>query len=117
MHILRSIVVLLGSIVVLACGASAETSPSDGRPEIAIAVGARGYTPSEVEAAAGAPVRLVFTRTSDDGCGQQLVFPDLDIRRDLPLGEPVAVDLTMPATGRVAFTCGMDMYRGAVVAR
>jgi len=29
----------------------------------------------------------------------------------------VAVDITMHATGQVAFTCGMDMYRGAVVAR
>lgn len=117
MRILRSILTMMAAAAVFGCGAAAETSPSDGRPEIAIAVGARGYTPSEVEAAAGAPVRLVFTRTSDEGCGQQLVFPDLDIRRDLPLGEPVAVDLTMPATGRVAFTCGMAMYEGAVVAR
>ena len=56
-------------------------------------------------------------RTTDEGCGQQLVFPDLDIRRDLPLNEPVAVDITMPASGRVAFTCGMAMYQGSVVAQ
>ena len=117
---MRSIALTLGmatAMWVAACGTAADVSPSDGRSEIAIAVGARGYTPSEVEAPAGAPVRLVFTRTSDDGCGQQLVFPDLELRRDLPLGEPVSVDITMPAAGRVAFTCGMDMYRGAVVAR
>ena len=83
---------------------------------IAITVTDR-YTPAEATAAAGQPVRLVFTRTTDEGCGQQLVFPDLDIRRDLPLNEPVAVDITMPASGRVAFTCGMAMYQGAIVAR
>ena len=60
-------------------------------------------------------MRLVFTRTSDEGCGQQLVFPTLGIRRDLPLNRAVTVDLTMPATGSVAFTCGMDMLRGSVV--
>ncbi len=77
----------------------------------------RGYTPSEVVAVPGEALRLVFTRTTDEGCGQQLVFPDLPIRRDLPLGEPVAVDVTAPASGRLAFTCGMGMYRGAVVVR
>ncbi len=100
-----------------ACGEDSSVPPSDGRPEIAVTVNARGYEPAEVTAAAGQPVRLLFTRTTDEGCGQQLVFPDLDIRRDLPLNEPVAVDLTMPESGRVAFTCGMAMYQGAVVAR
>jgi plastocyanin domain-containing protein len=106
------------ALVLSACGGEEATvPPSDGRPELAITVKARGYEPAEVSAAGGQPVRLVFTRTTDEGCGQQLVFPDMDIRRDLPLNEPVAVDITMPASGRVAFTCGMAMYEGAVVAQ
>ena len=36
-------------------------------------------------------VTLVVTRTSDEGCGQQLVIPDLGIRRDLPLDTPVEI--------------------------
>ncbi len=84
-------------------------------PPIAITVGAKGYTPSSVSAPAGKPARLVFTRTTDDGCGQQLVFPSLGIEKDLPLNKPVTVDITMPASGSVAFTCGMDMWRGSVV--
>ena len=110
----------LPTLVVMVFCAACQMStprPSDDPPQVAIAVGATGYEPSEVTAAAGAPVRLVFTRTTDEGCGQQLVFPDLGIRRDLPLEEPVAVDVTMPASGSVTFTCGMAMYRGAVVAR
>jgi len=89
---------------------------SDGRPTIKVAVGAAGYQPSEIKAKGGSPVRVEFTRTTDEGCGQQLVFPTLDIKKDLPLNEPVAVDLTMPASGKLAFTCGMDMFRGALVA-
>jgi plastocyanin domain-containing protein len=61
-------------------------------------------------------VTLVFTRTADDGCGAQLVFPSLNIRRDLPLNEPVEVAFT-PTVGTTAFTCGMSMLRGSVVAR
>lgn len=91
--------------------------PGDGRRVVEIHVDASGYHPGEATAPPGEPVQLVFTRTTDEGCGQQLVFPDLQIRRDLPLNEPVAVDITMPASGSVRFTCGMDMYRGSIVAR
>jgi plastocyanin domain-containing protein len=89
---------------------------SDGRPTVEVKVGADGYHPSEAKAKAGQPVRLLFTRTTDEGCGQELVFPSLNIRKPLPLNEPVAVDVTMPASGKLAFTCGMDMFRGSIVA-
>lgn len=104
------------ALAALGCsGGSEPLPPSDGRREVAVEVGAEGYAPAEITAAAGSPLRIVFTRTTDEGCGQQLVFPTMDIRRDLPLNQPVAVDLTVPAEGRVRFTCGMDMYDGALV--
>ncbi|MDQ3034953.1 MAG: cupredoxin domain-containing protein [Myxococcota bacterium] len=112
----RVFAVLLVSFVMSACGSEGSSAPpSDGRPEIAITVDAEGYHPAQASAPAGAPVRVVFTRTSDEGCGQQLAIPALDIRRDLPLNEAVAVDLTMPASGSLRFTCGMDMYEGSLV--
>ncbi|MDP3220915.1 MAG: cupredoxin domain-containing protein [Deltaproteobacteria bacterium] len=83
---------------------------------VAITVNAQGYQPPSVTVPAGRPVTLVFTRTVDDGCGAQLVFPSLNIRRDLPLNEPVEVTFT-PTAGTTAFTCGMSMLRGAVVAQ
>lgn len=104
--------------LLVACGSAPPAPPpDDGRPTFQVDVGASGYTPAEITAAAGTDIRLVFTRTSDEGCGQEVVFPDLDIRRDLPLSQPVWVDVTTPASGRVAFTCGMAMYQGAVVVR
>ncbi len=108
---------LLSVSLLLACSSSSETPAPAGAREIHIEVNQQGYSPAEVRAPANAAVRLVFTRTADDGCGAQLVFPTLDIRRDLPLNEPVPVDVTMPASGALAFTCGMDMYRGAVIAQ
>ena len=109
---------LLVLAVLGGCPTRPAPSPAapDPRLRIAITVGADGYHPAEARAPAGPAVRLVFTRTTDAGCGQQLVFPTLKLQRDLPLGEPVTIDLTMPKSGRIAFTCGMAMYRGAVVA-
>jgi plastocyanin domain-containing protein len=84
---------------------------------LAVTVDAAGYHPDSVSAPAGRPVHLTITRTSDDGCGQQIVFPSLDIRRDLPLNKAVTVEFSMPSSGSLAFTCGMDMLRGSIIAQ
>lgn len=99
---------------------SSSTSPatsvaSSPATRLAVTVDEDGYHPASVQAPAGSSITLAFTRTSDEGCGQQLVFPDLGIRRDLPLNQPVEVSVTTPASGRLAFTCGMGMMRGSVV--
>jgi plastocyanin domain-containing protein len=86
---------------------------TDGR--VAVEVGARGYTPNRVQATAGKPLTLVFTRTTDKGCGDKLVIASHDIQRDLPLNEPVEVTFTPKETGELTFTCGMGMYDGKVV--
>jgi plastocyanin domain-containing protein len=114
---MREIVFVCSLALLAACGSGSAPPPDDGHPRLAVSVDGSGYHPAELSAAPGQLVHVVFTRTSDEGCGQQVVFPDLGIHRDLPLGEPISVDVTMPATGRVSFTCGMSMYRGAIVAR
>lgn len=118
MRSVPSLMTAFSFVLFAACGpsAAADPTPAHGRT-VQVEVGARGYTPSEVTATPGEDLHLVFRRTTDEGCGQQLVFPELDLRRDLPLDEEVAVDVTMPASGAIAFTCGMGMYHGAIVAR
>jgi plastocyanin domain-containing protein len=118
----RLILALAATLALPACKKEPEATATSGAAasadgSVAIKVDATGYHPAEASAPAGKPVKLVFTRTTDDGCGQQLVFPDLDIRKDLPLNQPVTVDVTMPASGKIAFACGMDMYRGSIVAK
>jgi plastocyanin domain-containing protein len=88
-------------------------APASGR--VAVTVDGEGYHPATIRAAAGRQLTLVFTRTTDECCGQQLVFPSTNVRRDLPLNQPVEVPVTVPATGSLAFTCGMNMYQGSVV--
>lgn len=85
--------------------------------EIVVTVDDKGYHPDTVYAPPGKPVTITFKRLDALNCGDELVFPELKIKKTLPVGTPVPVEITMPASGQVAFTCGMAMYKGQVVAR
>ena len=109
---------LVSSLLLASCsGTDGATSTAAGGRRVEISVGASGYAPNEVEATAGEPLTLVFTSTTDEGCGQQLAITAHDIERELPLNEPVAVTITPSEAGRLRFACGMDMYDGTIVVR
>lgn len=97
-------------------GPSAVTAPADGRVEIR--VDDQGYHPATIRAAAGRALTLVFRRADALNCGEKVKFPTMgNLERDLPVGQAVEVAVTVPASGELAFTCGMGMYRGSVVAQ
>jgi multidrug efflux pump subunit AcrA (membrane-fusion protein) len=79
-------------------------------------VTAAGFQPSTLTMKAGVPARVTFRRTAEPSCATEVMFPALKIRRALPLNQPVEVRFT-PAAGDIAFACGIDMFRGTVVAR
>ncbi len=111
------------SLIVIACEPKASTrpapapasvtAPANGRVEIT--VDDQGYHPSTVRSAPGRALTLVFRRADALNCGEKLRFPSLGLERDLPVGQSVEVAVTTPASGALAFTCGMNMYRGSVV--
>lgn len=117
---LFTFVLLCLSLSLAGCGED-EAAPATGSESesagqrVEVSVGGSGYEPSEVQATAGQPLTLVFTRTTDEGCGQELVIASQDIRRDLPLNEAVEVTFTPTEAGELRFTCGMDMYDGTIV--
>ena len=80
-----------------------------------ILVTEKGFEPDRVSLRAGSPARLTFVRTTDKTCGTEVVFPSLNIKRALPLNEPVTIEFTPAKTGDVAFACGMNMLKGVVV--
>src|SRR5687767_13718106 len=51
------------------------------------------YQPASVTVAKGQPVRLNFTRDEKPTCGDVLVFPALNIRKEIPVNQVVSVDL------------------------
>jgi plastocyanin domain-containing protein len=94
---------------------TAGTVGSDGVRRVEIEAGAEGYKPDRIGGKPGEKLMLVFTRTVDSACVEQLKTPDGKLI-DLPKGKPVEVAVTVPQTGEVGFACGMDMLHGAVVA-
>ena len=84
-------------------------------PEVNIAVRG-GYDPGTIRVPAGRPVRLVFERTDASSCSEEIVLPDFNIRRFLPTGKKVAIEVTPPTAGRYEFHCGMGMLHGALIA-
>ena len=74
-----------------------------------------GYSPSSVRVKAGRPVALTLVRREKGGCGGEVVFPSLGIKRTLKSGGKTVVSFTPKKTGTITFTCGMGMYKGQVV--
>jgi len=83
--------------------------------QVKVTVIDEGFEPRRLAMRAGIPARLTFTRTSDKTCATAVVFPTLNIRRELPLNTPVTIDFTPEKTGEIAFVCGMNMLSGTVV--
>ncbi len=73
-----------------------------------------GYDPSRIVVQAGKPVRLKFERKDPSSCLEQVVIPDFHIAADLPLNQVTTVEFTPETTGEYVFTCGMNMFRGAI---
>lgn len=106
-------ILLVAAVVCVSCG---EEPPSTGRPgRVEITVGDAGYTPNKVHATRGEPLTMVFTRTTESICGAEVVIPEHNIRKQLPVNEPVEVTFTPTNTGRLAFMCGMSMMKGAII--
>ena len=82
---------------------------------VRVTVTETSFDPQRLTMRAGVPARVTFTRTSDKTCATTVVFPSLNIRRDLPLNEPVMIELTPDKPGEIAFACGVNMLRGTVV--
>jgi RND family efflux transporter MFP subunit len=95
--------------------ASGQTTPAVSGPRVTVMD--NGFEPSRVEVRAGGTTRITFVRTSDKTCATEVLFPSLNIKRALPLNQPVVVEFTPSKDGEIAFTCGMNMLRGSVVVR
>jgi plastocyanin domain-containing protein len=76
-----------------------------------------GFDPKVIPAKAGQPLKLAFFRPNAANCAREVVFPSLGIRKELPPGETVVVDITPPKSGTFGFECGMKMLKGQLIVR
>ena len=113
---MRRLVFWIG-LAALAAGCASKGSHTEGSAmRVAIAVTDSGFVPSSAVVRAGEPVTVVVTRQTDQTCAKEIVFPGRNIRKELPLGQPVEITLTPSAKGEVPYTCGMNMLSGKLVA-
>lgn len=100
-------------------GAAKQTLSEAKVPEgaVKVVVSKDGFTPDEVAFGRGKPLKLAFVRVDAENCGTEVVFKDLNIKRELPVGEAVVIDVPTEQAGEITFACGMNMYRGKVLIR
>lgn len=75
-----------------------------------------GYQPASIMVKAGQPVRLNFTRREATTCGEEVVLPTFGKRAHLPQDQTVAIEVLPDKPGEYEFTCGMNMYKGKLIA-
>ncbi|HEY8568713.1 cupredoxin domain-containing protein [Microbulbifer sp.] len=74
------------------------------------------YEPDRIEVPAGREIILNFQREDASPCAEYVVFPDLNISKQLPVNQITEVQLPKLEKGEYPFTCQMKMYRGLLVA-
>ena len=109
------------ALAVVACvssGCSKKEAPGDSLQAVSAAsiiVDVDGFKPSKVKLKKGAPATLTFTRTTDDTCATEVVFPQLNIKKELPKDKPVAIEIPTDKEQTLTFQCGMGMYKSSVI--
>lgn len=89
-----------------------DSIPSDA---IKITVSNNGFEPSEIKVEKGKSAKLAFYRADANNCGGEVVFPKLNIKKQLPVGETVLVEINPQESGEISFACGMGMMEGKVL--
>ena len=96
--------------------AAEEAELVDGVQVVRIEVTASGYRPNRILLQEGVPTRLIFHRTVEGDCPEQVQIPDFGVdKTTLPLNQDHAVEFTPTRSGEFTFACGMDMLQGTLV--
>jgi plastocyanin domain-containing protein len=89
-----------------------------GAPTADVVASEHGFSPASLKLTQGGPsshAAVTFVRTTDKTCATEVVFPELNIERKLPLNQVVSVEVPTDTARTLTFQCGMAMYKGALV--
>jgi plastocyanin domain-containing protein len=104
--------------VLAAASACSKKSDASTTPMADVTASEHGFTPPSIQLHANGPgshASVTFVRTTDKTCATEVVFPDLNIEKKLPLNQVVSIDVPTDVAKTLTFQCGMAMYKGAVV--
>jgi len=97
--------------------AGAKPSQSSRTQSVTVTLSDKGYQPESFKLRKGVPARVTFVRKVEATCGNEIVLAEYNIKRELPLNQPVTVEFTPAKTGEFKFACGMDMLRGKIIVK
>ncbi|MEH6650323.1 MAG: cupredoxin domain-containing protein [Motiliproteus sp.] len=72
------------------------------------------YSPDRILVLANQPTTLRFLRKDPSTCAATVIFDELDISAELPLGEIKEIVIDPATPGNYRFSCPMQMYRGSL---
>ena len=87
---------------------------TDGQGSIDVIVDG-GYKPSTIKVKKGKKTVISLLRKDASTCLEEFILPDFKIKKYLPVGEMVDVEITPEKTGTFGFHGGMNMYHGKIV--
>lgn len=73
-----------------------------------------GYKPKSIHVAVKKKTILVFIRKDANPCLEELVIPDLKIKRYLPMHTPVTLTISPAKPGKYDVHCGMNMFHATI---
>jgi plastocyanin domain-containing protein len=115
----RMLAVVLALVVFAGCQKPRAEAPtpvaSSGVQEVQLVVTDAGFQPAEVAVAKDRPIRLTVTRKTNQTCATEIVFKEIDVKKDLPLDQPVTIDLPAQQSGTLNYACAMNMIKGSLV--
>ena len=103
----------LSLVACFAVAALAGCAPA-GPKQIHVTVTEKGFEPEHVTIRKGQAAVLVMTRKTKSTCATEALFAETGKKYDLPLDQPVRVDLTQVSPGTLHYACAMDMIKGTV---
>jgi plastocyanin domain-containing protein len=139
---MKSLVIIVSlSLVLIACGGEQRTEQASTAPPAETAAAATTATPAPADTANGAqasaqeqtievagaftpasvtipantPARLHFRRGDEPTCAEEIVFPELNLRKKIAANETVTFDIPAQQARTLNFACGMDMLKGTIV--
>ena len=101
---------LLALAALLALSGCAPAGPR----EIQVTVTDAGFEPANVVVRKGQAAVIVITRKTENTCATEALFAETGRKYDLPLNQPVRIDLTGVSPGKLHYACAMDMEHGTV---
>src|SRR5262245_73074 len=115
---------LIGFAAVSRAGADAKPEPKADPPkadakkaprQVDLKVTGKGFEPTPITVKKGEPLKLRITRTTDETCAKDLILPDYNIEKELPLNKAVDVEFTPTKAGKLKYGCSMGMMIAGVL--